>query len=499
MKPHQFVAFIELILFKERTSNMQLQTAAALKPEMNLNQPLNVFGLGLLLPLLIYSVLRVIPGANRHFHQTTEHFYIVSLTAICAAGIAVFIGLIGSRLRNLQVVLMALSFVSLGVVFATHGLSTPDFWLGQNRVVAISAQLSITLMSVWLFLSSFPADTLVLKILARHPRVLVIGYALFWVIVCVAALLKPELANWIPIDSNPLHVPISLLSMSILLLTAWRYWTSYRFTRSVLQLAIVYVALWMTVTQLIISTSKLWEISWWFYHALMFLAVGVMIWALIKQYSQGSLVAALAGIWSTNPISRLESVISPSLQALINATENHDSYTAGHNKRVAIHAVQIGQALKLSPESLRALAQGGWVHDLGKLEIPAEILNKPGKLEPAERKLIETHPATGYEYAQRIGFLPEELEVIRHHHEKWDGTGYPDGLAETRIPLLARITAIADVYDALTSKRSYREPWTHERTREYILAQAGKHFDPESSRVWGELTKNGALKDTIEI
>ena len=78
---------------------MQLQTTAALKPEMNLNQPLNVFGLGLLLPLLIYSVLRVIPGANRHFHQTTEHFYIVSLTAICAAGIAVFIGLKDSSVQ----------------------------------------------------------------------------------------------------------------------------------------------------------------------------------------------------------------------------------------------------------------------------------------------------------------------------------------------------------------------------------------------------------------
>jgi len=159
--------------------------------------------------------------------------------------------------------------------------------------------------------------------------------------------------------------------------------------------------------------------------------------------------------------------------------------------------VQLGKSMGLTPEELRALAQGGIVHDIGKLNIPSEILNKPGKLDNAERKLIEEHPKNGWKLCKAIGFMPAELAVIRHHHEKWDGTGYPDKLAGEDIPLLARIMAVADVYDALTSKRSYRDPWSHTQASNFLIAQQGSQFCPTVIAAWEAMLKEEALIDAV--
>ena len=136
------------------------------------------------------------------------------------------------------------------------------------------------------------------------------------------------------------------------------------------------------------------------------------------------------------------------------------------------------------PEQLRALAQGGIIHDVGKLEVPDQILGKPGRLTPEERAVIEKHPVAGFEMCKRLGFLPDELAIIRHHHERWDGTGYPDRLRGEQIPLLARVLSIADVYDAVTSTRSYRAAWSHDRAMALILEESGRAFDPACVAAW---------------
>src|SRR5690606_2982000 len=143
-------------------------------------------------------------------------------------------------------------------------------------------------------------------------------------------------------------------------------------------------------------------------------------------------------------------------------TETKDAYTAGHNYRVTVYALKLGEEMGLSSTQLKSIALGGLVHDVGKLYVPDYVLNKPGKLSTEERKLIENHPVDGYNMCKQIGFMLEELAIIRSHHEKWNGTGYPDQLAGEEIPLVARVIAVADVYDALTSSRSYRKAMSHE-------------------------------------
>ena len=154
---------------------------------------------------------------------------------------------------------------------------------------------------------------------------------------------------------------------------------------------------------------------------------------------------------------------------------------------MAVAALRLGQELRLSPSQLRALAVGSLVHDVGKIEVSDTILNKPGKLTQEERLAIQQHPISGHRICSLLGFMNEELEIVRFHHERWDGTGYPDRLAGESIPLLARVVAIVDVYDALTSTRSYRHAMRHEEARDIILDQAGQAFDPKLVEVWDRL------------
>jgi putative nucleotidyltransferase with HDIG domain len=226
-------------------------------------------------------------------------------------------------------------------------------------------------------------------------------------------------------------------------------------------------------------------LSWWLYHLLLVLALAMAINGLLQQYSRGeSFAAVVSGLFSTDPIERLEAGISPSVRALVAATEARDAYTAGHSQRVALAAVEVGSRMGLSPEELRALAQGSILHDVGKLEIQNSLLNKSGALSKQERVQIERHVIKGFEMCKRLGFMQEELSIIRSHHEHYNGNGYPDGLAGENIPKLARILALVDVFDALTSDRSYRQSWTTEKAIDYIMKNRGAQFDPDCVDAW---------------
>jgi putative two-component system response regulator len=144
------------------------------------------------------------------------------------------------------------------------------------------------------------------------------------------------------------------------------------------------------------------------------------------------------------------------LFALAQAVEQRDAQTSGHCARMAFVSVSLGLAMGLEKACLLSLYRGGYLHDVGKVGIPDSILFKPGKLTPAEWEVMRSHSARGEEICRHLRCLAPVLPVIRHHHERWDGTGYPDGLRGDQIPLLARVVQTADIYDALTSTRPYK-------------------------------------------
>jgi len=168
------------------------------------------------------------------------------------------------------------------------------------------------------------------------------------------------------------------------------------------------------------------------------------------------------------------------LRALGLVLEYRDYETKGHTDRVLVWSERLGRALGLTGDALDALRWGALLHDTGKVAIPDGILLKPGKLTPAEFDIIKGHPTIGFEMLMHIPSLPQAtLDVVLYHQERWNGSGYPKGLARHDIPLEARLFAVVDVYDALTSKRPYKSAWTHEEAAAQLHREAGILLDPE--------------------
>lgn len=446
--------------------------------------------LATLLPYVIYEYLRRHDRWDIQWVIPNGHFYIVSLVSILAAVLGLAVGMSAVQLRNIKVSFLALAFISLGGIFAVHGLSTPGFLLPSSPLPGVAAQLSILLAVCWLFLSSMPSDHKVIVFLSRRQKGLIPVWIALLLVFAGVSMTFPGLMRFIPLDQNPLKWAITVVAIGLNLAAMYRYYQAYLYSRFPLQMAIIYSLGWLMVSQWIMVTGEVWRLSWWLYHFLFLSATIVMLIGLLLQYSERrSLKDVVHGLYTSDPVERISSSISPSIRALILATETKDTYTAGHNLRVSLYALSLAEQLRLKPLQLRALAQGAIVHDVGKINISDAILNKPGKLTVEERKIIETHPLKGYDMCRNLGFMKEELDIIRSHHEKWDGTGYPDRLSGEAIPLLARIAAVADVYDSLTSNRAYRKAWTHQEAMALLETEKGSHFDPRCVEAWVALCK----------
>ncbi|MGC9043651.1 MAG: HD domain-containing phosphohydrolase [Myxococcota bacterium] len=178
-------------------------------------------------------------------------------------------------------------------------------------------------------------------------------------------------------------------------------------------------------------------------------------------------------------VMRMQTTFSETIQGFALAIEAKDRYTIGHSERVAKYALELCKGLGLSEEETGRIFQAALLHDIGKIGIRYEELNKPEKLTPKEYEMFKLHPVIGKKILQPITFLQDVLPAIYHHHEQYDGSGYPDGLRGDEIPLGARILAIADTYDAMTSDRPYRPALSHEVAIEELKRCSGTQFDPK--------------------
>jgi HD-GYP domain-containing protein (c-di-GMP phosphodiesterase class II) len=175
---------------------------------------------------------------------------------------------------------------------------------------------------------------------------------------------------------------------------------------------------------------------------------------------------------------QLQRAISQSLIGLANALEAKDPYTRGHSERVGALGRRIALALGLPADEAATVSQAGLLHDIGKIGVPEAVLLKRGSLDGEEWALMRRHPLIGAQIVAPFEFFAAGALLIRHHHERLDGSGYPDGLAGTAIPLGSRIVAVADVWDALTSDRPYRGALPVSKAKAYLLEQAGQTLDP---------------------
>lgn len=183
-------------------------------------------------------------------------------------------------------------------------------------------------------------------------------------------------------------------------------------------------------------------------------------------------------------LDRVEQSYEDTLQALGAAIDLRDNETEGHSQRVCQYSLEIARAMGWQDKQLGTLARGAYLHDIGKLGVPDGILLKPGPLTPEERKIMQRHAQIGFDLVKDIPFLADATDVVLMHHERFDGTGYPQGLKGEAIPMSARIFAIADTLDAVTSERPYQRASSFESAREIIRCLSGTAFDPQVVNVF---------------
>ncbi|MGE5594067.1 MAG: HD-GYP domain-containing protein [Betaproteobacteria bacterium] len=201
-------------------------------------------------------------------------------------------------------------------------------------------------------------------------------------------------------------------------------------------------------------------------------------------------IPLLLARYSFQEYMKMRELYADTVRGLAAALEAKDKYTRGHSDRVAVYSAAIARQLRMSEGEVEKVEYTGLLHDIGKIGVPDELLSKSGQLRTDEFQRIQQHPVTGAKILSEISFLRDVAATIRCHHERLDGRGYPNGLTEQDIPIHARILAVADAYDAMTSDRPYRRGYPPEEAVRRLLAGSGKQFDPEVVKAFVEELKN---------
>ncbi|MEO8422894.1 MAG: HD domain-containing phosphohydrolase [Actinomycetota bacterium] len=435
----------------------------------------------LVVPAIALAVGRSIPALDPILESVVFHVWVVSAIAACALFVALATASYAVRDGRAAPVLIALGCVAVGFMMLGHGLTTPGIlgrpmnqWVGRFPVLALAT------FAGCLAAAARP-EGMASRLVARSPLV-ALGFPVVSIALASAAIaIDPTvLSGTAPVSGEePIRTALLVASAITLLVVGAVHWRRWQLGRDRIELALV-LASWLAMSALLsLAYGTFWRLSWWDYHIYLLTGFASAAWAVVAGYrGSRTLVGAVGGITMNDPMDQVAHSQPDALHALIGAVEAKDPYTHGHSARVADLSTRIGLRLELVPDAVRGLHQGAYLHDVGKISVPDQILNKPGDLDPEEWEQIQRHPEVGWELVSRADSLHGALSAIRHHHERWDGSGYPDRLSGVDIPLSGRIVAVADVWDALTSDRAYRPAWDLDRAVSHIAAASGTLFDP---------------------
>jgi HD-GYP domain-containing protein (c-di-GMP phosphodiesterase class II) len=269
-----------------------------------------------------------------------------------------------------------------------------------------------------------------------------------------------------------------MLAFGLVTLRAVR---TFLLTRRFLDLAVCVGLVWLATALVPALTMTYEQLGWWIGHEVELDGILIVGIAVAVDLARAAQSRPLVGdLTATELVAAEDLFLGSQVRALTVTLAEKDEYTERHTRRVALRAVQVGDELGLSRGRLRTLAIGGLVHDIGKLSIPDSILKKPGPLDDAEYATVKEHADRGYKLLNELGGFSSSVgDLVRDHHERLDGRGYPRGLQADELSLDTRILAVCDVYDALISKRVYRDAWSEEDAIAYLRAEAGTAFDEE--------------------
>jgi HD-GYP domain-containing protein (c-di-GMP phosphodiesterase class II) len=442
---------------------------------------LGVAGIALLAsPIVALAWFNVFPAHDPLLMHFGLHFWAVGATAI-AAGIACAVVIASAKtLRETRLLFLALAFVSIAAIFSVHGLMTPGYIAEHYyKSVAVSGWLSVIAGAVFAALSAVTLPRAVEQAIRRAGTVI-----FAWVCIAGGAYVAMSLGvehwlNDVPTDQRWVQYSVGLPALALYAFAAYRYFEAYQFARLPSQAAMVLALVLLAEVPPLLLWGHLWHLSWWLYHLLYGMAFVVLFtgWA-VEVRRAGSLKVIADGLSMRDALAQLDRGSDANVLELVDAIEAKDVATLGHVRRVSAYALAIGKEMGLAPNDLRSLVLAAEMHDVGKIGVPDAILAKPGPLTADEFAEMQKHTARGWDIAQRVTALRGLAPVIRAHHERFNGNGYPDGLEGECIPLLARVIAVADAYDAMTSPRPYRPAMTHAQAIAELTRVRGSELDP---------------------
>ncbi|HLJ59143.1 MAG TPA: HD-GYP domain-containing protein [bacterium] len=440
------------------------------------------------IPSVALGILAQHPALDVQWELSWAHLVLVSAAGVVGIVLATLLARVAAKTENARIIILALAFHAMGVFLVVHALLTPEtllpiattgtewtlilgFLLCSVLLAASSyrysppTQQTITRVGPYLFLVVMAVALLAALAAVRYPAFLALGGA-------PSSEEGYESVNMLIVAGG------SLLAFAALAAATVPYYRDFRLTGLPFPHAMVTGLLILQVSAVAFATSATWHVRWWEYHVLLLAGLGVILLAVLREAARRNSVSEVfATLLVGDTVGKLEHSYAEVLQAFVDIVEARHADTHGHSARVARLSTRIGEELGLSPERLRALHQTALLHDVGKIVVPDVILNKPGKLTPGEFALVASHTTVGDDLIRRIPPLAFARPGIRWHHERLDGSGYPDGLKGEAIPLEARIVAVADTYDAMTSARPYRSASSTATAVAELQERAGSEYD----------------------
>jgi putative nucleotidyltransferase with HDIG domain len=435
--------------------------------------------------LVVGGALAAIPLATMHFFSREKvqftgefHFAAVGLTALVASIAAVALTIVGARRRDGRTVLVGTAFSAMAALLALHGIATPGVLVGYNGVVAFTGGATLPVGGAVLALSALPA--------LRRPSgvrpLLALQVVLLIAIIALGAIgmLKPSTVPGVPETGSRAADLLLIVGLGFYMILGLRALRTFLLTRRLADLVVTVGIVWLAAALPPALLLNYLELGWWLGHGFELVGLVIVGAPVALDLRRAAQSRPLVGdVCGADLVAAEESFLGAHVRALTLRLADKDEYTEEHTRRVALRAVQVGEELGLSPGRVRALAIGGLVHDIGKLSVPDAILKKPGPLTDDEFEVVKRHADWGDRMLRDLGFKEEVRQLVRSHHERLDGSGYPHGVAGPAMPLDVRILAVCDVYDALISQRVYREAWTHERAVALLREESGTAFDPK--------------------
>jgi putative nucleotidyltransferase with HDIG domain len=405
------------------------------------------------------------------------HLLLATVAAAIAACAAVALSVIGVRRHDGRTVLLSTAFSTMTALLLVHGLATPGVLTGPNGVIAFAGGLSLPVGAVLLALTALPS----LRRPQRVERLVLVQGVLAAAVVAlgVVGMLAPSLVPSVPRAGSAVAIALAVGGALLFgLLTLRALWT-FALTRRAADLAVAVGCVWLGVALVPQLITGFGTVGFYAGHVLEVWGVAlVAVPAVVDLIRDGASRPLVGDLSAAEVVLAEERFLGPRVRTLLLTLEEKDRSTERHTRRVALLAVRVAEELRLPAATLRHLAVGALLHDIGKLSVADHVLCKPGSLTDEEFEEIKRHPGAGLRLLRELGgFSTEVHKLVHEHHERLDGSGYPNGLAGPQLGIGPRILAVCDVFDALTSDRVYRDAWTEADALGLLRSDAGTKLD----------------------